>query len=218
VVDEVFTVFLIADSEFGLLTGRVVPGNNHKYGFSVIPLVFVLSLLHTIASVRQILRKTHNGCRALQGTAFRMPTVIVLIENNFAYDRVGCPPARAPACPGCGHVHAMRPGAAGAAGRASRCSGLSGNTRTRPPPVRTPRRPAGCSLRDVEIVFATPVYGLNHELTQLYTKSKLAAMKLADQKLNNKTAQNALRDAWQSKDPASVRGTMERRPSANIRD
>lgn len=82
--DEVFIVFLVADDQFGLLSGRAVPSHNQKYGYSMVPLVFVLSLLYTLKSVRELLRTAHRKAKMVD-QAFRMPPVIVLIENNFAY-------------------------------------------------------------------------------------------------------------------------------------
>lgn len=101
--DEAFVVFLVAGSRIGLLTGRSVPGHNARYGFSMIPLVFVVALLvfprigvvrsdgadawerlHTVRNVQHLLREAHGRCRH-EAAPFRMPPVIVLIENNFAY-------------------------------------------------------------------------------------------------------------------------------------
>lgn len=124
--DEVFVVFLVADDQFGLLTARVIPGHNTKYGFSLVPLVFVLSLLRTVREVRQLLRDAHDAA-GLPAADFRMPPVVVVIENNFAY----------------GAATYMQ---------------LLWFLRERQ------RRSASADLANVEIIFATPVYGLNAPL------------------------------------------------------
>lgn len=82
--DEVFVVFLIANDQFGLLAGRVAVGQSKRYGFSLIPLSFILALVRTLRSVRAWLQAAH-GRSGRPPDAFRMPTVLVVIENNFAY-------------------------------------------------------------------------------------------------------------------------------------
>ena len=66
--EEAFVVFLVNGGTFGLLTARLIPGHNERYGFSacgdcitynhrvpMVPLVFVLALRRTILAVRQLL-------------------------------------------------------------------------------------------------------------------------------------------------------------------
>ena len=86
--DEAFIVFMIANHQYGLLTGRIVSGHNAKYGFSMIPLVFAVALLHTVRGVVRQLRDTYqrsNYGRGSGAPVFVVPPVIVLVENNFAY-------------------------------------------------------------------------------------------------------------------------------------
>lgn len=59
--DEAFIVFMVADTEFGLLTGRLVPGHSGRYGFAMIPLVFVVALLKTIRGVVRMLREAYDA-------------------------------------------------------------------------------------------------------------------------------------------------------------
>lgn len=86
--DEAFIVFLIANDQYGLLTGRIVSGHSARYGFSMIPLVFAVALLHTIRGVVRILQNAYQRStygRSPGAPAFVVPSVIVLVENNFAY-------------------------------------------------------------------------------------------------------------------------------------
>ena len=67
-----------------MLTARTVAGHSARYGFSMIPLVFVASLLQTVRAVRKLLESCHSAAGFAPGS-FRLPPVLVLIENNFAY-------------------------------------------------------------------------------------------------------------------------------------
>lgn len=81
--DEVFVVFMVADDQSGLLTARVVPGHNREFhGFSLVPIVFVISLLHTIVQVRDLLKRAHHSARwnSTPKPKFSLPPVLVLIE------------------------------------------------------------------------------------------------------------------------------------------
>lgn len=91
--DEAFLVFMVTARRFGLLTGRIVAGHTGRYGFSMIPLVFVAALLQTIRGVNALLQQAYRRSayahrltqRGESLPPFIMPTVLVLIENNFAY-------------------------------------------------------------------------------------------------------------------------------------
>lgn len=107
--DEAFLVFLVAEGRYGLLTGRIVPGHTGRYGFSMIPLVFVAALLQTIRGVRTLLAEAYARTNFAQrgggggGGAplpFAMPPVLVLIENNFAYGAATYAADGAPAAAG----------------------------------------------------------------------------------------------------------------------
>lgn len=82
--DEAFVVFLVAGNRFGLLTARVVAGHDPAYAFSTVPLAFVLSVLYTLREVRQILYRAH-AASVFAAQAFRMPPVLLVVENNFGY-------------------------------------------------------------------------------------------------------------------------------------
>lgn len=75
--EEAFTVFLVCGARFALVTGRTIQGHHRSYPYSTIPLVFVLSLLETVRTVKYLLRR--------EDAAFVMPPVLVVMENNFAY-------------------------------------------------------------------------------------------------------------------------------------
>lgn len=57
--DEVFVLFLVADDQFGLLSGYVASGHNKRHPFAAIPMVFILSLLRVLQNTHRLLRQTH---------------------------------------------------------------------------------------------------------------------------------------------------------------
>lgn len=83
--EEAFVVWLVHSDKFALFSGRLVKGHKQGYSFSTIPLMFVVSLLETIRSTRQALRDKQHSIASLRTTPFVMPTVVVLIETNYAY-------------------------------------------------------------------------------------------------------------------------------------
>lgn len=57
--------------------GRTIHGHHRSYPFSTVPLVFVLSLLETVRTVKRLLQTIEPN--------FPMPPVLVVMETNFAY-------------------------------------------------------------------------------------------------------------------------------------
>ena len=72
--------------------------------------------------------------------------------------------------------------------------------------VRQQRKQQEDELGDVEIIFATPVYGLNVELTALYGKSKLAQIQLDTKKAEQRKLRDSFDEAWQKKNLAGYTG------------
>ena len=167
--EEAFVVFLVCGGRFGLLTGRMVPGHNQRYGFSMVPLVFVLSLLHTVNAVKGRLEHLHRAAlrdgnaRRRRGRrlapAFTMPPVLVLIENNFAY---------------------------GAATYMQMLWFLRQRQRNR----------SSAAEEVLDIVFATPVYGLDPLLLARYTELRTLQRRLRAVHERRQEARDAVRAAW----------------------
>lgn len=78
--DEAFAVFLVVGGEFALLSARLAVGHDRRIPFSTVPLVFVLSLLETVRTVRRMLAADLPPSAALDAVP-----VLVVIESNFAY-------------------------------------------------------------------------------------------------------------------------------------
>ena len=152
--DEAFIVFLVAGTEFGLLTGRIVPGHSGRYGFAMIPLVFVVALLQTVRATVRLLRAAHTG-----DAPFVMPPVLVLVENNFAYG-------------------------------ASVYVQMLWFLRQRQ------RRHA--DLGDVEIVFVTPVYGMDRHLMGEFAKLRDLELQLKREEEQAAAFKEAVVQAWRS--------------------
>lgn len=83
--EEAFIVFLCVGSTMGLLGGRVVNGRKPNHHFSTIPLSFVLALLDTVRMAQQTLQTAHARSKFAAAKGFVMPTVLVVLETNFAY-------------------------------------------------------------------------------------------------------------------------------------
>jgi hypothetical protein len=156
--DEAMAIFLVADDQFGLLSGRVVPSSNNRYGMAMVPLVFVLSLLHTVREVHAWLKTAHTAAGHPPAT-FQLPPFLVLIENNYAY---------------------------GAATYMQMLWLID----------RQCKRP---SWNGVEIVFATPVYGLNEWLVRKYDERKVIEERQQRAQAEKLRANRALRTAWEQK-------------------
>jgi phage gpG-like protein len=155
--DEVLVVFLIADEQFGLLTARIVPGHHRRYAFSMVPLVFVLSLIRTLVDVKRLLQKAHTKA-GLPDDQFRLPPVIVLVENNFAY---------------------------GAATYMQMLWLLRDRSRA--------------LLPELDLTFATPVYGLNQWLTVQYAELARKKHSVDKEQASRDEMREALRQAWLAK-------------------
>ena len=81
--EEAFVIWLIVNDTYTLFSGRTVKGHKPGYTYSTVPLMFVVSLLETIARIKTSLSDLHRHYK-LSG-AFHMPEVIILLETNFAY-------------------------------------------------------------------------------------------------------------------------------------
>lgn len=171
--DEVFVVFLIADDQCGLLTARVVPGQNEKIGFSMIPLVFIISLLKTIVQVKECLQRAHSKVKwGSVPPIFKMPPVLVLIEparfhgTCFLCSKPGWTPKttlpmeQQPMCKWCGSF-----------------SPNSVRIQSNWHPGDYSENREHSTSADIDIIFATPVYGLNNDITRRYIElAKVVSM------------------------------------------
>lgn len=82
--DEALAVYVVAGERFALLTARVVSLRDERYAVSAVPLVYVLALLETLRTVQRYLRAAQDASD-FGRLPFRLPTVLVVLESNFAY-------------------------------------------------------------------------------------------------------------------------------------
>jgi hypothetical protein len=139
--EEAFVVWLVQGVHFTLFSGRTVKGHKAGYTFSTIPLMFVVSLLETISKTKEALRLLQRGIHKYRTRPFRMPTVLVVLETNYAY---------------------------GAAVYMQFIYFLDQRKAQMP------------GLKDVSIVFATPVYMWNTKAAETVERLKQSVDRLKD--------------------------------------
>ena len=156
--DEALIVFLIANNQFGLLTGCLLGAYHRDFPFSVVPMVFLLGLLGMVRAVKAELFRMHRVA-GFSDQSFVMPSVLVLLENNFAYGAAV-------------YLHLLY--------------------------FLERKRSEDPELKDVDILFATPVYGMDKTLVQLLLDrmSKQTLVKNLTEEL--KKVMDEVSDKWKS--------------------
>ena len=156
--DEAVVVFIIANNQYGLLTGCLLGAHHPEFPFSVVPMVFLLGLLTAVRAVKAELFRMHRAA-GFPDAAFVMPPVLVLLENNFAYGAAV-------------YVHLLY--------------------------FLERKRLEHPELKDVDILFATPVYGMDEHLVQLLL-DRLSKQKLVKELTEElSTVMKDLNTLWKS--------------------
>jgi hypothetical protein len=175
--DEALAVFIIANNQFGLLSGCLLAAHHRDFPFSVVPMIFLLGLLAMVRAVKAELFRMHRAA-GFSDQAFEMPTVLILLENNFGYGAAV-------------YVHLLY--------------------------FLEQKRSEHPELKDVDILFATPVYGMDETLVQLLL-DRIAKKTLIDQLTVELTGvMDAINESWKSTKRAKGLNFADIKKRVNLR-